>query len=105
MSESITFGSVHQKRSARAQPLRHARASCRESRCQAEKEIGGAKRRLYQSPWPIRIHVGVLVSRPGESHPEPLAERNVTFSRHSAPIRHVRRMWSGTSAQTSAAFF
>ena len=41
MSESITFGSVHQKRRARAQPLRHARASCRESRFQAEKEIGG----------------------------------------------------------------
>jgi len=57
MSESITFGSVHQKRRARAQPLRHARASCRESRFQAEKEIGGPKRRLYQSPWPIRIHI------------------------------------------------
>jgi hypothetical protein len=40
MSESITFGSVHQKRSARAQTLRHARASCRESRFQAKKEIG-----------------------------------------------------------------
>jgi hypothetical protein len=40
MSESITFGSVHQKRSAGAQPLRRARASCRESRFQAEKEIG-----------------------------------------------------------------
>jgi hypothetical protein len=52
-----------------------------------------------------RIQIGVLVSRPGESHPEPLAERNVTFSRHSAPIRHVRRMWSGASAQTIAAFF
>src|SRR6516162_4260353 len=45
MSESITFGSVHQKRRARAQPLRHARASCRESRFQAEKEIGDPKRR------------------------------------------------------------
>ena len=60
MSESITFGSVHQKRSARAQPLRHARASCRESRFQAEKEIGGPKRRLYpvaladQNPYLIR---------------------------------------------------
>ena len=42
MSESITFGSVHQKRSAGAQPLRHARASCRESLCQAEKEIAGS---------------------------------------------------------------
>jgi hypothetical protein len=41
MSESITFGSMHQKRSARAQSLRHARASCRESRFQAEEEIGG----------------------------------------------------------------
>ena len=40
MSESIIFGSVHQKRSARAQPLRQARASCRESRFQAKKEIG-----------------------------------------------------------------
>src|SRR6516162_9141266 len=40
MSESITFGSVHQKRSVRAQPLRHARASCRERRFQAKKEIG-----------------------------------------------------------------
>ena len=40
MSEGITFGSVHQKRSARAQPLRHARASCRERRFQAKKEIG-----------------------------------------------------------------
>jgi hypothetical protein len=48
MSESITFGSVHQKRSARAQPLRHARASCRESRFQAEKEIGGPTQPLYQ---------------------------------------------------------
>jgi hypothetical protein len=53
----------------------------------------------------MTMSIGVLVSRPGESHPEPLSERNVTFSRHSAPIRHVRRMWSGASAQTIAAFF
>jgi hypothetical protein len=43
MSESITFGSVHQKRSARAQTLRHACARCRESRFQAKKEIGRSK--------------------------------------------------------------
>ena len=50
-----------------------------------------------------KFDTGVLVNRPWESHPEPLSERNVTFSRHSAPIRHVRRMWSGASVQTIAA--
>jgi len=48
MSESITFGSVHQKRSARAQTLRNARANRRKSRFEAKKEIGGPTQRLYQ---------------------------------------------------------
>ena len=31
------------------------------------------------------------MSRPGESHPEPLAEPSVKLSPHSAPIRQTRR--------------
>jgi len=50
MSESITLGSVHQKRSVWAQTLRNARASCRESRFEGKKEIGGPSSGCISSP-------------------------------------------------------
>jgi putative restriction endonuclease len=83
-------------------PVHLIASHCKPWRDSTNVERLNAENGLLLTP---SVDHGGLVSRPGESHPEPLSERNVTFSRHSAPIRHVRRMWSGASAQTSAAFF
>src|SRR5271157_1427556 len=40
---------------------------------------------------PLAAHVDVAVSRPGESHPEALAELYVSLSTHTAPIMEPRR--------------
>ena len=40
------------------------------------------------------------LSRPGESHPQPLAERYVNLSTHTAPIRRTHLSSRGASEQT-----
>ena len=47
--------------------------------------------------------MGVVVSRPGESHPQPLAERCVSLSTHTAPIKQTRQPSHAASAQTDGA--
>jgi hypothetical protein len=92
MSESITFGSVHQKRSAWAQPLHHARASCRESRFQAEKEIGGPKRRLYQ--------VSLADQNPYLIRRRPSADGVVTVRRDGVELQRLSDGGSSEPRQT-----
>jgi len=50
---------------------------------------------------PLAAHVNVAVSRPGESHPEALAELDVSLSTHTAPIMEPRRtpicQWANSS--------
>ena len=49
-------------------------------------------------------HVVVfVVSRPGESHPQPLSERCVSLSTHTAPIKQTRQPSHAASAQTDGA--
>ena len=43
------------------------------------------------------------VSRPGELHPQPLAERCVSLSTHTAPIKQTRQPSLAASAQTDVA--
>ena len=44
---------------------------------------------------------GLVVSRPGDFHPKPLAEPYVTLSRHTAPVIHRVRI-PDASGQTTA---
>lgn len=50
----------------------------------------------------LAAYVDILVSRPGESHPQPLSEPYVNLSAHTAPIIQPVKTGPGASAQTTA---
>ena len=52
----------------------------------------------------IKYPVKAMVSRPGGSHPQPLAEPHVNLSAHTAPIRQTSPPFHAASAQTVAGF-